>query len=117
MAELIIYAGRFDPEFLNRAHDAQDRNGASQPDAGPSLQQQLKRNAATARMNYRRTCMLRRRLDQGEVDLSHLDRKQQRDLQMLEDGSLLQTAKQAVAAYAHGTLRHGDETNDIGGLF
>ena len=117
MAELIIYAGRFDPEFLNRAHDAQDRNGASQPAAGPSLQQQLKRNAATARMNYRRTCMLRRRLDQGEVDLRHLDLKQQRDLQTLEDGSLLRITKHAVAAYAHGTLRHGDETNDIGGLF
>ena len=127
MAELIIYAGRFDPEFLNMAHDAQDRNGASQPAAGPngasqpaagpSLQQQLKRNAATARMNYRRTCMLRRRLDQGEVDLRHLDLKQQRDLQTLEDGSLLRITKHAVAAYAHGALRHGDETNDIGGLF
>ena len=66
-------------------------------------------------MNYRRTCMLRRRLDQGEVDLRHLDLKQQRDLQTLEDGSLLQTAKQAVAAYAHGTLRHGDESIEIGG--
>ena len=42
---------------------------------------------------------------------------QQRDLQTLEDGSLLRITNHAVAAYAHGTLRHGDETDDIGGLF
>ena len=116
MAELIIYAGRFDPEFLNRAHDAQDRNGASQPAAGPALHQQLKRTAATAKLNYRKTCMLRRRLDQGEVELRHLALWQKHNLQTLEDGSLLRITNHAVAAYAHGTLRHGDETDDIGGL-
>ena len=42
---------------------------------------------------------------------------QQRDLQPLEDGSLLRIMNHAVAAYANGTLRHGDETDDIGGLF
>ena len=41
---------------------------------------------------------------------------QQRDLQTLEDGSLLRIMNHAVAAYANGTLRHGDETDDIGGL-
>ena len=117
MAELIIYAGRFDPAFLNRAHDAQDRNGASQPAAGPALHQQLKRTAATAKLVYRKTCMLRRRLEQSEVDLRHLALWQQRDLQTLEDGSLLRIMNHAVAAYANGTLRHGDETDDIGGLF
>ena len=101
---------------MNRAHDAQDRNGASQPVAGPSLQQQLKRNAATAKLNYRKTCMLRRRLEQSEVDLRHLALWQQRDLQTLEDGSLLRITNHAVAAYAHGALRHGDEADDIGGL-
>ena len=115
MAELIIYAGRFDPEFLNRAHDAQDRNGASQLAAGPALQQQLKRTAATAKLNYRKTCMLRRRLDRGEVELRHLASWEQQNLQMLEDGSLLRRTNHAVAAYGHGTLRHGDETVEIGG--
>ena len=116
MAELIIYAGRFDPAFLNRARDAQDRNGASQPAAGAAVQQQLKRAAATAKLNYRKTCMLRRRLEQSEVDLRHLALWQQRDLQTLEDGSLLRITNHAVAAYAHGALRHGDEADDIGGL-
>ena len=116
MAELIIYAGRFDPEFLNRAHDAQDRNGASQLAAGPALHHQLKRTAATAKLNYRKTCMLRRRLDQGEVELRHLALWQKHNLQTLEDGSLLRITNHAVAAYARGTLRHGDETDDIGGL-
>ena len=34
---------------------------------------------------------------------------------MLEDGSLLRRTNDAVAAYGHGTLRHGDETVEIGG--
>ena len=80
------------------------------------MQQQLKRNAAAAKLNYRKTCMLRRRLEQSEVDLRHLALWQQRDLQTLEDGSLLRITNHAVAAYAHGALRHGDEADDIGGL-
>ena len=115
MAELIIYAGRFDPEFLNRAHEAQDRNGASQPAAGPAVQQQLKRAAATAKLDYRKTCMLRRRLERGEEQFDHLALWEKQSLQMLEDGSLLRRTNAAVAAYGHGTLRHGDETVEIGG--
>ena len=46
MAELIIYTGRFDPNFLSQAHAAQDRSGASQPDARAGRQAQLKRAAA-----------------------------------------------------------------------
>ena len=109
MAELIIYAGHFDPKFLVR-------NGASQSAAGPTLQHQLKKAAATARLNYRKTIKLRRRLDQGDVDFRHLDLCQQRDLQMLEDGSLLRITNHAVAAYAHGTLREADDADVIGGL-
>ena len=115
MAELIIYAGRFDPEFLKRAHEAQDRSGASQPAAGPAVQQQLKRAAATAKLNYRKTLMLRRRVDRGEVELRHLASWEQQDLQMLEDGSLLRRTNEAVAAFGHGTLRHGNERVEIGG--
>ena len=33
----------------------------------------------------------------------------------MEDGSLLRRTNDAVAAYGHGTLRHGDETVEIGG--
>ena len=68
MAELIIYVGRFDPEFLSRAHEAQDRSGASQPAGGPAVQAQLKKAAATAKLDYRKTCILRRRVDQGQVE-------------------------------------------------
>ena len=115
MAELIIYAGRFDPEFLSRAHEAQDRSRASQLATGPAVQQQLKRAAATAKLDYRKTCMLRRRLDRGEVELRHLASWEHQNLQMLEDGSLLRRTNHAVAAYGHGTLRHGDEIMEIGG--
>ena len=79
------------------------------------MQQQLKRAAATAKLDYRKTCMLRRRLDRGEVELRHLASWEQQNLQMLEDGSLLRRTNHAVAAYGHGTLRHGDETVEIGG--
>ena len=79
------------------------------------MQQQLKRAAATAKLEYRKTCMLRRRLDRGEADLRHLASWEQQNLQMLEDGSLLRRTNHAVAAYGHGTLRHGDETVEIGG--
>merc|ERR1711989_67519 len=63
MAELIIYTGRFDPEFLSQAHDAQDRSGASQPVARTGRQAELKRAAAQAKLDYRMTCILRRKLD------------------------------------------------------
>ena len=115
MAELIIYAGRFDPDFLQRAHEAQDRSGASQPAAGPGVQQLLKRAAATAKLDYRKTCMLRRRLDRGEVVEHDLTWWEQENLRKLMDGSLLRRTNEAVAAYGHGTLRHGDETLEIGG--
>ena len=68
-----------------------------------------------AKMNYRKTCLLRRRLNQGEVEERHLESWQRKNLQMLEDGSLLLRTNEAVAAYGHGTLRHGDETLEIGG--
>lgn len=115
MAELIIYAGRFDPEFLSRAHEAQDRSRASQPAAGLAVQQQLKRTAATAKLDYRKTCMLRRRLDRGQVQERDLAWWELENLRKLEDGSLLRRTNEAVAAFGHGTLRQGDERVEIGG--
>ena len=115
MAELIIYAGRFDPEFLNRAHEARDRSGAPQPSVGPAVQQVLKRAAATANLAYRKTCILRRRLDRGKVQECDLDWWDRENLRKLEDGSLLRRTNEAVAAYGHGTLRHGHERVEIGG--
>ena len=50
MAELIIYTGRFDPEFLNKAHEAQDRNGASQPVASADRQKALKKKSSTGQV-------------------------------------------------------------------
>ena len=76
MAELIIYTGRFDPEFLNQAQDTQDPSGASQPVANSDGREDLKRKAAQAKLDYRMTCILRRRLDRGHLD--------ERDLQPWE---------------------------------
>ena len=116
MAELIIYTGRFDPEFLNKAHEAQDRNGASQPVARADHQKALKKKAAQAKLDYRMTCMLRLRLDRRQVYYCDLERWEQENLRRLEDGSLLRHTNEAVAAYGHGTLRRDDgETIEIGG--
>ena len=115
MAELIIYTGRFDPDFLSQAHDAQDRSGASQPGAEPAVQKLLKRAAATAKLDYRKTCILRRRLDQGKVQEWHLSWWDLENLRKLQDGSLLSRTNEAVAAFGHGTLRHGYERVEIGG--
>ena len=116
MAELIIYTGRFDPEFLNKAHEAQDRNGASQPVANSDGRQHLKRKAAQAKLNYRMTFLLRRKLDNGQVEKRDLQPWEKRNLRRLEDGSLLRHTNEAVAAYGHGTLRRDDgQTIQIGG--
>ena len=116
MAELIIYTGRYDPEFLSQAHAAADRSGASQPVANTTRQKELKRRAAQAKLDYRMTCMLRRKLEEGKVDLHDLDRWERDNLRSLENGSLLRRTNDAVAAYGHGTIRRDDgETMEIGG--
>ena len=97
MAELIIYTGRFDPEFLNKAHEAQDRNGASQPVASADRQKALKKKAAQAKLDYRMTCMLRRRVHRGQVNMRDLEHWEQENLRRLQDGSLLRHTNEAVA--------------------
>ena len=113
MAELIIYAGRFDPEFLNKAHETPDRQCRLQ--AEPEVRQQLKRAAATAKLTYRKTCLLRRRVDNGDVGFRDLADWEQENLTLLENGTMLRRTNHAVAAYGHGTLRHGDESIENGG--
>ena len=116
MAELIIYTGRFDPEFLNKAHEAQERNGASQPVASADRQKALKKKAAQAKLDYRMTCILRLKLARRQVNYDDLERWEKENLLRLEDGSLLRHTNEAVAAYGHGTLRRDDgETIEIGG--
>ena len=116
MAELIIYTGRFDPDFLNQAHAAQDRSGASQPAEKSDGREHLKRKAAQAKLNYRMTCILRRRLNRGQLDGRELKPWEKKNLKELENGSLLRRTNSAVAAYGHGTLRRDDgQTMQIGG--
>ena len=117
MAELIIFAGRFDPDFLRKVHVEQGRSGASQPVANQEEYQQKKKRAAEAKFEYRRTLVLRRRLDKGELDTHHLTGPQQQNLAMLEDGTLLERTNEAISAYGHGKLRspHGAEELEIGG--
>ena len=117
MAELIIYAGRFDPDFLRRAHEHQARSGACQPAENQDEYQQKKKRAAEAKFEYRRTLYLRRRLDRGELERRHLTGEQQQNLAMLHDGTLLERTNDAIIAYGHGKLRspHGHEDIEIGG--
>ena len=76
-----------------------------------------KKRAAEAKFEYRRTLLLRRRLDNGELETRHLTGPQQQNLAMLDDGTLLERTNDAIAAYGHGKLRspHGDEELEIGG--
>ena len=60
--------------FLNKAHEAQDRSGASQPVASADHQKALKKKAAQAKMDYRMTCILRQRLDRRQVNYCDLKR-------------------------------------------
>ena len=115
MAELIIYAGRFDPEFLNRAHDSHDSSGAAHLATGPAVQAGLKRAAAQAKMDYRKTCILHRQLEQGQIDEDDLEEWQHENLRKLADGSLLRRTNNAIAAFGHGMLRRGDDVMHIGG--
>ena len=114
MAELIIYAGRFDPEFLNRAHDSHDSSGAAHLATGPAVQAGLKRAAAQAKMDYRKTCILHRQLEQGQIDEDDLEWWQRENLRKLADGSLLRRTNSAVAAFNRGTLYQGADTIEIG---
>ena len=98
MAELIVFAGRYDPEFLNRAHNTGDGSGATQPASGPAVQAGLKRAAAQAKMDYRKTCVLHRRLEEGRITEDKLEWWQKQNLQKLVDGSLLDRSSAAVAA-------------------
>ena len=115
MAELIIYTGRFDPEFLSQAQDTQEpRTPAGLLSA--HRRKNLKRFAAQAKLNYRMTCLLRRKLDNGQVERRHLRPWQKKNLRQLQDGSLLRRTNDAVAAYGHGTLRREDGASlEIGG--
>ena len=116
MAELIIYAGRWDPDFLKQAHENSDRSGAAQSAAGLSVQAGLKRAAAQAKLEYRKTCILRRRLNQGRIEERFLESWERENLRKLEDGSLLRSTNEAVAAFGHGTIRREDgETLEVGG--
>ena len=115
MAELIIYAGCYDPEFLNRAHNPADSSGATQPAGGPAVQAGLKRAAAQAKMEYRKTCVLQKRLQDGLIHEGQLAWWQKENLEKLMDGSLLNSSNAAVAAFGHGTLRVDGNTLEIGG--
>ena len=117
MAELIIYAGRYDPQFLKSAEKAKISSGAFQPAPGTAVHRQLKRAAETAKLNFRNTCALRRRVEKGDIDLRNLGLEAQWNLRALENGSLLATRNYAIAAYGHGTLRNDrvDQTLHIGG--
>ena len=68
-----------------------------------------------AKLDYRMTCMLRRRLDLGTVAERDLAWWEQENLRKLDDGSLLCRTNDAVAAFGHGTLRLGDDRIEIGG--
>ena len=119
IAELIVYTGRFDPEFLRRANEGQRHSGASQPAASePAVQRSLKRSAASAKLDYRKTVKLTEKLRDGRLDEFDLDFWQRRNLDMLLNGKLLERTNHAVQAYGHGTVRRphgGEEALQIGG--
>ena len=116
MAELIVYTGRLDLNFLR---SGQEPSGASQPAADLASRPEnaaLKRAAAEAKMQYRFTTKLKRGLDKGTVNEEELSKRQHSLLDDLRNGSLRDRTNTAVLAYGHGTLRRADgQTLAIGG--
>ena len=116
MAELIVYTGRLDLDFL---HAAQSTRGADLPEAMLCTRPNndgLKRAAAKAKLQYRMTSTLRRRLDNGEVAQEDITRVQHDLLRQLDDGRLRARANEAIRAYGHGTVHRSDgQTVEIGG--
>ena len=121
MAELIIFTGCYNPQFLAQANKDRRLGGAAQPAEARSAEHLfLKRAADNARREFRKAKKLREKLTLGLVDENDLDGWQQHKLQRLQDGTTLRRVNQAVAAYGHGTVRSphwppSDPTHFLGG--
>ena len=116
MAELIVYTGRLDLDFLR---SGQEPSGASEPAADLASRPDnaaLKKAAAEAKMQYSMTTMLKRRLDDGKIRKQELSEREHSLLADLMDGTLRERTNTAILAYGHGTLRRADgQTLAIGG--
>ena len=116
MAELIVYTGRLDLDFLRSSAEPSDLSEpaadlASRPDNAA-----LEKAAAEAKMQYSMTTMLKRRLDDGKVQKQELSEREHSLLADLMDGTLRERTNTAILAYGHGNLRRADgQTLAIGG--
>ena len=108
MAELILFTGTYDHDFVEKAAaDAEKGRGASQPaatEAGKEEHRRLKTQAQTAKMHYRKTTLLEHKLRTRTVDAKRVTSRQWLRLNKLRDGSLLRERNEAVFAFGHGSL-------------
>ena len=116
MAELIVYTGRLDLDFLRSAAEPGGASEAAADLASRPDNAARKEAAAEAKMQYSLTTMLQRRLDEGTVNKQDLSARQHRLLADLKNGTLRNRTNTAILAYDDGTLRRADgQTLAIGG--
>jgi len=123
MAELIVFAGNVDLDFLRKAQESSAAaSSASQPAASsgaPRSAEQstaLKTAAAAAKAKYRMACMIQRRLDDDKLKHQNLREADMKLLVNLHNGNLLEWANSAIIAFGHGSVRRADgATAAIGG--
>jgi len=114
MAELIVFAGNLDLDFLRKAQESSAAaSSASQPAAQNAA---LKTAAATAQMKYRVACMIQQRLYNNTLKYNDLTYHNQYLVRNLRNGNLREWANNAITAFGHGTVRrHDGATLAIGG--
>ena len=114
MAELILFTGTYDPDYLEKAAAAAEkRSGASQPApkvsaGGGQERQRLKNKAKHARNKFRKAQNLVQRLKAGQMDKHQISHRDWHHLDRLQDGSLLRERNEAVLAHGHGFLLSED---------
>ena len=113
MWQILSYRGRFDPLELRKLPNI----GDSHPGERTAAQKEKRRAAVEARAEYRLAqsiARLRDRIRNGNG--KPLTTKQQKILDKLDDGSLLQESNRLTQLAGHGRLKRTDGTFvDIGG--
>ena len=102
MAELILFAGRVEIDFLQQAlsggpHPAEENRDKEE-------NEKLKTKAAEARHRFKVAQNMDRKVKIGLLREEELTRKDKELLKDFRDGRLLHTLNEAVAAFGHGTL-------------
>ena len=121
MAELIVFTGTYDPDFLEKAVDGAERRRTSPQDVVQQEHAGRKKKAHQAKMRHRMTLAMARKVTDGWYRTGSgrwrkLTSHEEKQIRRLNDGSLRRERNRAVQAWGHGTLVKADGTPvEIGG--